>query len=62
MIRTKQAKRLLTKGEQRHLTEMHVHSLAAFIRTRAAQIEQRKISPFESCFECRIIARKLGLN
>lgn len=60
MLRTKQAK-LLTKKERRHLTEMGIHSLATLRRTRAAQIAQAR-PDVEPCFECKTIARKLGID
>ena len=70
MLRTKLAKKVLTKKEQKHLSEVNVHSMAAFIRTRAAHAEMReknerdKNNPLapEPCFDCRHIALKLGLE
>lgn len=63
MLRSKEAKKLLTKKEQRHLTEMKVNSMAAFERTRAFQISQlTENSNIEPCFECKFIAQKLGLK
>jgi hypothetical protein len=61
MLRTKQAKKLLTKKEQRHLTEMGIHTMAEmegqmrFIRAHEGKDE---ICP---CFICRHIGIKLGL-
>jgi hypothetical protein len=63
MIRTKLAKKVLTKAEQKHLTESGVHSMEAFKRTRAAQIKMKEDEPrIEPCFECRHIAQKLGIE
>ena len=67
MICTKLAKKILTKKEQRHLTKAGVNSMEAFRRTRAIQIEiknQVTINSrgIEPCFECKHIARKLGIE
>ena len=62
MIKTKLAKKVLTKAEQRHLTEdANVHSMAAFLRTIEQQREWDKGKDTRTCFECSIIARKLGV-
>ena len=57
MIRTKLAKKVLTKKEQRHLTEANIHSMAAMKR----QVEFQRNTDFP-CFECRHIASKLDLK
>lgn len=66
MLRTKLAKRVLTKKEQKHLTkDAAIHSLAAFKRTREYQVAELKKhpnNPWVECFECRLIAQKLGLE
>lgn len=63
MLRTKIARKVLTKAEQRHLTAMGIHSMEAFKRTREAQVKMKTEEPrVEPCFECRTIARKLGLE
>jgi len=63
MIRTKLARKALTKKEQQHLTEMGVHSMEGFKRTREAQIKMKAEEPrVEPCFECRSIAAKLGME
>jgi hypothetical protein len=64
MLRTKKAKRLLTKAEQRHLTEMNIHSMAAMERTAADQAKWRKEhSEFaDPCHICWNISHKLGLE
>jgi hypothetical protein len=64
MLRTKKAKRLLTKAEQRHLTEMNVHSMAAMERTAKDQAVWRKGKPREldPCNICWNICHKLGLE
>ena len=63
VLRTKTAKKLLTKKEQRHLTDMKIYSMATFERTRALQILQVEENPnIEPCFECKFIAQKLGIK
>ena len=63
MIRTKLAKRVLTKKEQKHLSENGVHSMASFLETRKYQMELQKVSGGkEPCFECKTIAIKLGID
>ncbi|KKL67516.1 hypothetical protein LCGC14_2134170 [marine sediment metagenome] len=68
MIRTKLAKKVLTKKEQRHLTkDANVHSMATFIRSRKKQDEMREeslargvpIGLAEPCWDCAHIAVKL---
>ena len=54
MIRTKLAKRMLTKKEQKHLTEAAINSMATLKR----QIDFMKDDKF-ACFECKHIAAKL---
>ena len=62
MLTTKQAKKVLTKKEQRHLTEMGVHSVRMFRITRETQLQRKEQYPDnpEPCWTCRIIAGKLG--
>lgn len=67
MIRTKVAKEILTKAEQRHLTEIGVHSMASFRSTREHQLAMEEAEKeagryYVACFECRRVARKLGLS
>jgi hypothetical protein len=64
MLRTKKAKRLLTKAEQRHLSEMNVHSMAAMQRTAQDQAAWRKENPgfADPCNICWDICHKLGLE
>ena len=62
MLKTKLAKKVLTKAEQRHLSvDANIHTLAAMKRQvefiKKADPDNRHIV----CFECRVIARKLGL-
>jgi len=57
MIRTKEAKKLLTKKEQRHLTEIAGITCMGQMRE---QVEFLQTHP-EACFECKCIAQKLGL-
>ncbi|MCK5601750.1 hypothetical protein KAR91_07780 [Candidatus Pacearchaeota archaeon] len=62
MIRTKQAKRVLGKKEQKHLTEMGINSLAQFKINREKQLKQKAEAPdIEPCWDCRMIASKLGV-
>jgi len=61
MLRTKTAKKVLTKKEQRHLTEMGIHTMAAMKRQVAfMKTDEGKPGTFH-CWECKTIARKLGL-
>lgn len=57
MLRTKLARKLLTKKEQKHLTEVAaIHTMAAMKR----QANFMKGDEF-ACFKCKQIATKLGL-
>ena len=66
MLRTKLAKKVLKKAEQKHLTEMGIHSMAHLLETRAVQLSQEEGKPDKPCYiachECRVIARKLGVD
>lgn len=62
MIWTKLAKKVLTKAEQKHLTEVGVNSMEAFRKCREYQIKIKGKSKRETCFECRTIAIKLGIE
>ena len=70
MIRTKLAKKVLTKKEQKHLSEMGINSMSVFLITRKDQIKMRAEGDAkghtpgiaEPCFECKEIARKLGVE
>lgn len=69
-ITTKLAKRVLGKKEQKHLTEMGINSMRQFLEARELQIRQTEmglsdgLTPgiAEACWECRQIARKLGID
>jgi len=61
-LRTKKAKKVLTKAEQRHLTEVGIHSMANFLYERETQVELGKRWDYEVCHTCRAIALKLGLE
>lgn len=53
----------LTKKEKKHLKEVAgVTTLKDFKVTAAAHVEMRKNFTIEPCFECKNIARKLGLE
>jgi len=56
MLKTKQAKKLLTKKEQRHLTESDIRSMLQMQR----QVNFMVDSDFP-CHECNHIAVKLGM-
>ena len=66
MIKNRIAKKLLTKAEQDHLTEMGINSMAAmkrqseFIKKDLAR-EKETGTPCFTCWKCRDIANKLGL-
>ena len=62
MIQTKLAKKVLKKAEQKHLTEMGIHSMRHFLEARQVQLTQEEDSCYTSCYECRVIARKLGVE
>ena len=57
MLRTKLAKKVLTKKEQKHLTESGINSMLTMKR----QIEYMKENTDFPCYECKHIARKLKL-
>ena len=57
MIRTKKAKKVLTKKEQKHLTEVDINSMAALER----QIKFMKEENVR-CIECSHIHNKLMLD
>ena len=62
MIRTKLAKKVLTKKEQRHLTEdANIHSIATLKNQIAWMQHEKPLFPAKVCFDCWGIARKLGI-
>ena len=65
MIRTKLAKKILTKKEQKHLTASGINSMAAMKRQAAfirKELEERQVGhPSFPCWECGHIAFKLGI-
>ena len=68
MIRTKLAKKVLTKKEQKHLTESGIGSMDAMKRQVAHMqklVAQDKEAGREGvsfpCWDCKFIARKLNL-
>ena len=62
MIRTKKAKQVLTKAEQKHLTrDANIHSLAAMKLQVEFMIKTDQNKPHTVCRECWHIARKLDL-
>lgn len=62
------AKRILTKTEQKHLKESGCTTLEKFKRTRETQRrDESRRQPGQpvtlfGCFECRMIARKIGIE
>ena len=54
----------LTKKERKHLRQVAgCRSLSAFARTASQQAEMRAKNPqVEPCWDCRFIAKKLGLE
>jgi len=53
----------LTLKELTHLQDdAGVNTLAAFKRTREQQIAMGENSPIETCWDCRLIAQKVGLE
>jgi len=62
MIHTKLAKKVLTKAEQKHLTkDAGIHSMAALQRQVDFMKKHNPDDPSKECFDCWLIARKLGL-
>jgi len=61
MLTTKLAKKKLTKKEQKHLSEVGIHSMAAFERQIAFMRKTNPDSPGSICWDCWSIGRKLGL-
>jgi len=58
MLRTKIAKKVLTKAEQKHLTrDAGIHTMEAMKR----QVAFCKKHGSGTCFDCEHIASKLGL-
>ena len=60
MLTTKLAKRVLTKAEQEHLTEVNVRSMAQFRWNRQDHRETRERRGEEPCHVCCTIARASG--
>ena len=57
MIKTKKAKKVLTKAEQEHLSQGEIHDMATLKQTIK---HQQKTGV--KCWDCRIIAKKLGVT
>lgn len=51
----------LTKAERKHVKEMDLTTLRQFEKNARMQAEMRQSWPSEPCWDCRAIARKLGL-
>jgi hypothetical protein len=58
MLRTKKAKKILTKKEQKHLTESGINSIEGMKRQVVLMKKQDNNCV---CFECKHISKKLGL-
>ncbi len=61
MIKTKLAKKLLTKKEQKHLTEVGIDSMRKMKNQMETQIRFEPDHPSSVCFDCWHIGRKLGI-
>jgi len=61
-INTKLAKKVLTKAQQRHLTDVGVNTRSALVRTRRQHLYRVACGDDEPCHTCRAIAIKLGLE
>jgi len=60
MLRTKEAKKLLTKAEQQHLTESGINSMMKMkSQVDFMKTQRKKSNPI--CNDCFNIAHKLGL-
>ncbi len=54
----------LTRKERKHLREQGITTLKEFKVCAAGQAKQRRVQPpewSEPCWDCRMIAKKLGL-
>jgi hypothetical protein len=60
MLRTKLAKKVLSKKEQKHLTKSNIHSMAAMKRQIDFMAEQQKSGGI-ICSDCEHIAKKLNM-
>lgn len=54
MLRTKLAKKVLIKDEQKHLSEMEIHTMSDMKRQISFMEEYRPC-----CLECKTIAKKI---
>jgi len=61
MIRTKKAKKVLTKEEQQHLSEVNIHSMAALESQIGWMKKKQPKDPWMICLDCWRIAKKLGI-
>lgn len=65
-LRTKRARQKLTKKLQKHLTEMGIHTMAEFEKTRQLQRGLQEIDKaagghgLQPCYECREIEQRLN--
>jgi hypothetical protein len=60
MLRTKLAKKVLTKKEQKHLTESNIHSLRDLRRQGDFMKKLNPDDPGQVCRECQHIINKLA--
>ena len=59
MIRTKLAKKILTKKEQRHLTEVGIDSMKLLLQQRDHMLKMNPENPQMVCQECQHIINKM---
>lgn len=62
MIRTKLARKVLTKKEQKHLTESCINSMAKMETQVNFMKKLDPKSPGSCCWDCWHIARKLNIK
>jgi hypothetical protein len=60
-IHAKLAKKVLTKAEQKHLTESGINSMAKMKNQIEFMKKHNPKNPSQMCFDCWKIARKLEL-
>ncbi len=59
---TKPYKHKLSKKDLKHLKQFGIHTYAFIEKQMARLVKERKTTTNEPCFECKSIARKLGLK
>jgi hypothetical protein len=63
MLRTRLAKKVLTKKEQKHLTENKINSMEKMTKQVVFMLkcQEEDDDPWRFCWDCLFIARKLGM-